>query len=172
MIEENGFRYLDKEDIARIHAALSAWTEKEGEPVPPFSLAKEADIDSLVNISRHRFFDREAYPTLEEKAAIIFYTVNKRQIFLNGNKRMSTLCLLVFLGVNDKTLAVGADELTDKALWLAKTDTLDFPSVKKDLAHWIHSHLVDYGPNETIADTSTTTQPPRDQPSTDAQVGE
>lgn len=81
------------------------------------------------------------YPTIEEKAAIIFYTVNKRQIFLNGNKRMSTLCLLVFLGINDMMLSVTEDELTAKALWLANTASLEFPEVKQGLVEWIREHL-------------------------------
>lgn len=87
------------------------------------------------------FYGREAYPTLEEKAAILFYTVNKKQIFLNGNKRMSTLCLLVFLGINGKTLDVSSDELTAKALWLANTESLEFPTIKEDLVNWIHQHV-------------------------------
>ena len=146
MTEENTPRiqYLTKDDIERIHAKLVAWTKEHdsGEPIPSFQFAKDADVDALVETPRQAFFGREAYPTLEEKAAIIFYTINKRQIFLNGNKRMSTLCLLVFLGINGKTLDVSPDELTEKALWLANTASLDFPEIKAELIAWIRAHLV------------------------------
>jgi len=54
-------------------------------------------------------------PTLAEKAAIIFYMVNRRHIFPNGNKRLSTLCLLTFLIGNDAQLDVSPHELTEKA---------------------------------------------------------
>jgi len=140
MIEEN-WRYLDREDIRAIHAALAAWTEKQGEPVPPFKHANLHDIDALVSTPRQKFFGQEAYPSIAEKAAIIFYTVNKKQIFLNGNKRMSTLCMLVFLGINSKKLAVSPDELTAKALWLANTSSLEFPEIKEQLVDWIQAHL-------------------------------
>ncbi|WP_264296797.1 Fic family protein [Mesorhizobium sp. B1-1-8] len=83
------------------------------------------------------------YESLEEKAAFLFYSINKRQIFLNGNKRMSTLCLLVFLGINGKLLQLKPDELTEKALWLANTPSLDFPTIKTELAIWIRERFVD-----------------------------
>lgn len=141
-VEKNlQFLYLDREDIRSLHEQLSIWAKKQGEPIPPFSAAKQGDIDALVSAPQHWFFGIEAYPTIEEKAAIIFYTINKRQIFLNGNKRMSTLCLLVFLGINDTMLVVSEDELTAKALWLANTASFEFPEVKQDLVEWIRAHL-------------------------------
>lgn len=151
MTEEKNhpFLYLDRAAIEAIHASLSAWTIEIGdEPIPPFSHAKHEDIDALIHAPRQRFYDRDAYPSLEEKAAIIFYTVNKRQIFLNGNKRMSTMCLLVFLGINGKTLNASPDELTAKALWLANTSSLDFPAIKVELAEWIRNHLIDVLPEQ------------------------
>src|SRR3989338_8649100 len=147
MTEENTPRiqYLTKDDIERIHAKLVAWTKEHdsGEPIPSFQFAKDADVDALVETPRQAFFGREAYPTLEEKAAIIFYTVNKRQIFLNGNKRMSTLCLGAFLFQNGKLLNLTSDELTKKALWLAQTEALEFPAIKAELVGWIRTRLVD-----------------------------
>ena len=142
MTEENeSYLYLDRDDYEAIHGYLTRWASADGEPVPPFASAKHADLEALVNAPRRSFFGMNAYPTLAEKAAIIFYTINKNQIFLNGNKRMSTLVLLVFLGINGKMLDVKPDELTAKALWLANTDSLSFPVVKGALVSWIGEHL-------------------------------
>ncbi len=116
--------------------------EKQGEPIPSFATAKQGEIEALVKAPQQQLFGNDAYPTIEEKAAIIFYTINKQQIFLNGNKRMSTLSLLVFLGINGMTLSVSSDELTDKALWLAKTASLEFPQVKQDLVEWIRHNMI------------------------------
>lgn len=150
MTEENSseIRYLTRDSIAVIHSILSRAVEKSGEPIPPFNHAKHESIDALVQAPQQKFYDAEAYPTLAEKAAIIFYTINKQQIFLNGNKRMSTLCLLVFLGINDKTLDVSPDALTDKALWLANTASLEFPAIKAELVTWISEHLQDISEQE------------------------
>lgn len=141
--ENNSFQYLTKESIRTLHDLLSQWARDQGEPIPSFGFAKHADIESLVMAPQQKFYGVEAYPTLAEKAAILFYTVNKRQIFVNGNKRMSTLCMLVFLDINGKTLSVSSDELTAKALWLAKTASLDFPEIKQELVKWIQGHLAD-----------------------------
>lgn len=143
MIEENSapIHYLDREDLRRVHSLLARWAASEDEPIPDFGFAKDADIDTLVLGPRQRFFGKDAYETIEEKAAFLFYSINKRQIFLNGNKRMSTLCLIVFLALNDRTLNVGAGELTAKALWLANTESLEFPAVKEELARWIADHV-------------------------------
>jgi hypothetical protein len=78
--------------------------------------------------ARSRNCQRRALPSSPTPSRHPFYTVNKRQIFLNSNKRMSTLCLLVFLGVNGKEFAVKPDALTEKALWLANTNSLEFPA--------------------------------------------
>lgn len=136
-------QYLDKQDIEVLHQILTERAEQEGEPIPSLARAKQGEIDALIHTPKHQFFGVAAYPTLSEKAAIIFYTINKKQIFLNGNKRMSTLCLLVFLGINEKELDVAPDELTAKALWLANTSSLDFPQIKTELVGWITLHLSD-----------------------------
>jgi death on curing protein len=136
-------QYLDRDDIELIHSIVSEREKKEGEPIPPFSHANKSDIDVLVHIPRSVFDGKELYPSIAEKAAIIFYTVNKRQIFVNGNKRMSTACLLVFLDINGKRLNVSPDELTQKALWLANTSSQDFQTIKSELILWLASHITD-----------------------------
>jgi len=142
MTEENDspFVYLDKEDFEILHSILARRAAKDGEPIPDFGFAKDSDISTLIAGPKQRFFGRDAYPTIEEKAAFLFYSINKRQIFLNGNKRMSTLSLIVFLAVNDRMLNVAPDELTEKALWLANTDSLEFQAVKQDLTLWLRDH--------------------------------
>jgi death-on-curing protein len=137
--------YLNKrEDYASIHAYLSTWVVDHGdEPIPAFGFANQADLDALLLTPQQSFYGIEAYPTLAEKAAIIFYTINKKQIFLNGNKRMSTLSLLIFLSMNGKELSISPDDLTAKALWLAQTSSLAFPDIKRDLVEWIERYLID-----------------------------
>lgn len=141
MTEENEFLYLDREDYARLHAALAEQAHTHGEPIPPFAHAKKGEIDTLVQLPRNSFGGNALYQTLEEKAAIIFYAINKKQIFLNGNKRMSTLALLVFLAINKYSLDVSPDDLTTKALWLANTESLEFPSIKEKLSGWIRDNI-------------------------------
>jgi death-on-curing family protein len=99
------------------------------------------EVEALVAAPRQRFYNRDAYPALAEKAAIIFYTVNKRHIFPNGNKRMSTLCLLTFLRINDKRFNASPADLAAKAIWLAVKDPMEFPAIKVELVSWIAQHI-------------------------------
>lgn len=112
------------------------------EPIPSIHLAKAAE--SLLAAPKQSFFGIEA----RGQAAIPFYTINKRQTFINGNKRMSTLTLLVFLGINGSMLTVSPDELTEKALWLANTPSLEFPEITKNLTSWIRDHLIAIPPEQ------------------------
>jgi death on curing protein len=144
MTEEKNrpIRYLNKQDIADIHADLSADVLRDGdEPLPEFRYARQHEIDALIAAPQQRFFERDAYSTLAEKAAIIFYTVNRKHIFPNGNKRMSTACLMTFLLFNDAGLDVSPEELTAAALWLATVEALDFPTIMSELVAWLDKHL-------------------------------
>lgn len=142
--EQSSLLYLDKEDYKLIHSTLREWAVQDGEePIPSFELAKFDQLEALVHGPRQSFFGISAYPSIAEKAAFIFYKINKSQIFLNGNKRMSTLSLLVFLGINSKSLKVPEDELTAKAIWLSKTPALEFLEIKKELSEWIQNNLQD-----------------------------
>lgn len=136
--------YLTFEHYKIIHKALTHISEVYGEPIPDFKFANTNLIKGLVNIPQTSFEGVELYPTLADKAAIIFFTINKRHIFQNGNKRMSALSLIVFLNINEKKLDVTEDEIRDKALELAKTThNHDFDEIKKDLVDWINSRMID-----------------------------
>ena len=146
MIEEKKsiINYFDLESIEIIHKIISERWKEEGEPIPPFSTANKDNLDALVKIPKSNYFGFEQYPTLESKAAIIFYTLNKKHLFLNGNKRISVACLAIFLFINNKILVASEDEITEKALWLAKTThEHNFEEIKEDLNEWIRSNIKD-----------------------------
>jgi death-on-curing family protein len=136
--------YLDRGNIGLIHQIVSERWKQDGEPIPPFTTANEDNLDALIKTPKSDYFGVEQYPSLASKAAIIFYTLNKKHLFLNGNKRLSVACLIIFLIINGKDLNVTQDEMTSKALELAKT-THDHPfeTIKNDLESWIDRNLID-----------------------------
>jgi len=134
--------YLTERILRIIHGGLSRSATEGGEPIPPFECASREAIDALIKLPQTSFFGFEQYPSVEEKAAIIFYTVNKKHLFENGNKRMSVYCFLMFLAINNYDFNADSDELTKKALWLASTTHEDdFGEIKQSLSRWIASHL-------------------------------
>lgn len=139
------YNYLENDDIRLIHSLVSDQWKEDGEPIPPFTTANSHNLDALIKTPKSDYFGVEQYPTLESKAAIIFYTLNKKHLFLNGNKRLSVACLLIFLFINGKRLQTEPGEMTEKALGLAKTThESDFGVIKNELETWIHDRLVDF----------------------------
>lgn len=99
-------RHLSEKDITDIYRVLFDRFKEIGEPIPPISQINQKEIKNLVIIPQTRHFGQEQYPTIESKAAILFYKINKGHIFPNGNKRISLACLFVFLEINNKRLEI------------------------------------------------------------------
>ena len=134
-------RNLAKEDIETIYLVLFERFKEIGEPIPPFERVNKKEIENLVVIPQTKHFGEEQYPTIESKAAILFYKINKGHIFPNGNKRISLACLIIFLESNNMKLNITQDEATNKALEIAQSDSNDFQNVKKELEDWIRKNL-------------------------------
>src|SRR3989344_4324164 len=88
-------RHLSKIDITDIYLVLFDRFKEIGEPIPPFAHVNTKEIENLVVIPQTKHFGEEQYPTIESKATILFYKINKGHIFPNGNKRISLACLIV-----------------------------------------------------------------------------
>lgn len=134
-------RHLTGGDIAIIYLVLFRKFKEIGEPIPPFEEVNKDQIENLAALPQTYFYGEEQYPTLEAKAAILFYKINKGHLFPNGNKRMSLACMFVFIASNGMELSVTQDEATAKALEIAKSDPEKFPEIKAGLEQWVREHL-------------------------------
>lgn len=135
--------YLTSEFVKKVHYVIAKRFESIGEPIPPLLNYHDHEIENLVLIPQQTFDGVELYPSLESKATILFYKVNKSQIFPNGNKRLSLALLLVFLRINGYRLAITENEATQKALELANSKAEDFEKLKIELENWIKANLED-----------------------------
>ena len=103
-------------------------------------------MDAALNLPRQTFDGKELYPTIIDKAAILFYAINKNHAFRNGNKRISAASLMVFLFINDKWLDAGKTEIVEKTLYVAKSGEPGTPKkeeVMEDIKRWIGGHIID-----------------------------
>lgn len=141
--KSQSIRYLTKEDIASIYFVLFQRFQEIGEPIPEFARVNISEIENLVVIPQTKHFGIEQYPTIESKAAILFYKINKGHIFPNGNKRISLACLFVFLEINHRVLQITNDEATSKAIEVAKSDPMDFEKIKEEIEKWIKQNIAD-----------------------------
>lgn len=85
-----------------------------------------------INVS---FEDIEQYPTVEEKAARLAYALIKNHAFVDGNKRVGVLAMLMTLRLNGVTLWYIQQELIDLGL-AAASGTAEYD----DILGWIHRH--------------------------------
>lgn len=66
-----------------------------------FGNEKDQSFKSSINTIYQTFDGEELYPSIEEKAAMLFYLVVKNHSFSDGNKRIAAFLFLWFLERND-----------------------------------------------------------------------
>src|SRR3989344_2611796 len=117
--------YLDIELMEKIcHRLAVAVFNTNEDPISPFQDHTISLLDSALNLPKATFDNQELYSTLVDKAAILYYALNKNHPFRNGNKRIATASLLVFLHINDYWLDAGKNEMVEKALYVAKSTSI------------------------------------------------
>jgi death-on-curing protein len=112
------------------------------DPISPFKEHTLSLLDSALNLPKQTFGKKELYPTLTDKAAILYYTLNKNHSFKNGNKRIATASLLVFLYVNNHWLDAGKNEMVQKALDISQSDQAKHKETLDTIKTWIKQHLI------------------------------
>ena len=92
-------------------------------------------LNLSVNSPFHTFEGQYLYPTLEAMAAHLAFFLIKNHPFLDGNKRIGILSMMVFLDINGHSLTCSDNELVELGWGLA-----DGSITEPDLLDWIISH--------------------------------
>ncbi len=134
--------YLDLELLERLCYRLAKEVfDSEQEPIPPFSTHTNTLLESALHNPQQTFGNKDLYPTLIDKAAILYYSLIKNHPFDNGNKRIATATLLVFLSLNGYWLDADIDELTERAIRVANSDPALHKETLADIHRWMKEHL-------------------------------
>ena len=91
------------------------------EPIPDFTTRFPNVLESCVVVPFQTFSGKDLYPTLIDKASILFYLMIKNHPFQNGNKRLAITTVLVFLLSNNKWVEVDGQELYNFTVWVAQS---------------------------------------------------
>lgn len=98
-------------------------------------IRNEGLLDSALNAPFQTFDGEDVYKTIQAKAAKLgFFLVNNHP-FIDGNKRIGTLAMLVFLEINGIEIKFTDGELIKLGLGLA-----DGSVNNRDLLGWIIDH--------------------------------
>ena len=94
-------------------------------------------LESAVYSVDASFDDIERYPTVEEKAARLAYSLIHNHAFVDGNKRIGVYIMLTFLEVNGIRLECTDDELVHVGLSVAD-GSMDY----EQLLAWVREHRI------------------------------
>lgn len=106
-------KMLSKRQILLLHSMLVAQTGGMD------GLRDEGLLDAAINMPLQTFGGQELYPTILEKAARLGYGLIRNHPFLDGNKRIGTHAMLVFLDINNITLSYEDEDLISTILHVA-----------------------------------------------------
>ena len=123
-------KILKKRQILLLHSALIA--ESGGSD----GIRDEGLLDSAVNTPFQTFSGQDLYPTVLEKAVRLGFGLIRNHPFIDGNKRIGTHAMLVFLNLNSITLSYEDDELISAILSVASGE-MDADGLLK----WIQQHI-------------------------------
>ena len=124
-------RRLTKAQVIALHRELIAETGGiEG-------LRDEGLLDSALNTPFQSFDGEDAYPSLQKKAARLSYGLIQNHAFIDGNKRIGTHAMLVFLVLNGIELEYTQQELSDMILAVAAGE-----QHFQDMVNWIINHEI------------------------------
>lgn len=146
------FRYIDLETMEKIcHRIAMAFFNDKNDPISEFSDHELSLLDSALSNPSRVFDGKELYPTLAKKTAILYYSLIKNHCFKNGNKRVATVSLLVFLGINGYWLKGNKKELenylVDTAIKVAKSDSKKRNDILLEIEKWLNEYMVETSHN-------------------------
>ena len=120
---------LSKEQILMLHTQLIQQTGGS-DGVRDYNL-----LDSALETPFQSFGGDELYPTIQAKAARLGYGLIKNHCMIDGNKRIGTHAMLVFLALNGIELKYTQKELYETILDVA-AGNIDY----EGLLQWVLNH--------------------------------
>lgn len=94
-------------------------------------------LDSALNAPFQSFDGTDTFPSVQQKGARLGFGLIRNHAFIDGNKRIGTHAMLIFLSLNGIELDYTQNELSDMVLKVASGD-LSFD----DMVQWIIKHQI------------------------------
>lgn len=92
-------------------------------------------LDSAAHRPQTTLFGLEAYPTMDEKAAVLLESLVRNHALGDGNKRLGWLATVVFYGMNDVEVDAPDDDAYDMVIAIA-SGQLGYRTVAELLSGW------------------------------------
>lgn len=122
---------LTKEQVILLHAELIKETGGTD------GIRDDGLLESALNAPFQSFDGVDSFPSIQQKAARLGFGLIQNHAFVDGNKRIGTHAMLVFLALNGIEIEYTQDELSSVILEVA-AGNCSF----EELVKWIISHQV------------------------------
>ena len=99
----------------------------------------EGLLESAIEGAFATFDGVELYPSKEEKAAKLGYSLISNHAFVDGNKRIGVYVMLSFLELNGIHIEAADEDVVSLGLGVAEGSM-----EQKDILDWIHKHKMIY----------------------------
>ena len=118
-----------KEKILLLHQVMAEATGGDT------GVRDEGLLESAIETIYSTFDGVELYPTKEEKAAKLGYSLISNHSFVDGNKRIGMYIMLSFLEINGIKIDATNDEVYKLGMAVASGEASN-----EDVLNWIHQH--------------------------------
>lgn len=122
---------FSKEKILLLHQVMA---EATGGDV---GVRDDALLESAIENIYATFDGVELYPTKEEKAARLGYSLISNQAFVDGNKRIGMYIMISFLELNGIKIDANNDDVVELGLSVASGN-----ANYDDILKWINEHKI------------------------------
>lgn len=135
-------KWIEPEDFEFICFNLARELLSFDEPIPDYSTRDENLLNSSLSSIKQTFDKELLYPTLSAQASVLFYSLIKNHPFVNGNKRIAVISLLVFLNLNGKWLNIPPKMLYDIAVLVAGSNSKKRDEILKIIQGLFEKYIV------------------------------
>jgi len=122
---------FSKEKVLLLHQIMAEATGGDA------GVRDEALLESAIETIYSTFDGTELYPTKEEKAAMLGYSLISNHAFVDGNKRIGMYVMLTFLEVNGIHMDCTNEDVSTVGLGVASGD-MDYEA----LLSWVKEHRI------------------------------
>lgn len=92
-------------------------------------------LDSAVHRPQATVYGDDAYPNLDQKAAVLLESLVRNHALIDGNKRIGWLATVVFYGLNNIELEAPDDDAYDLVIAIASGE-IAYRDAASHLAKW------------------------------------
>ena len=128
--------YLTEKQMEKINALVI----QRYSPNEQIKTVSPSALNMIVNLPEQFVFGKPLYPTIFDKATILFVQLIKKNVFANANKRTAFYVLVKFLNLNGYHFSVSVEEAGEMCVTMAVEALTDEKMIS--YSKWVSEHSI------------------------------